>query len=529
MTPVDPPPRDTERDRRYEQLVELAPDGILVHDGERILSANAAAVRLAGASRADQIVGQPVDMLLHPPHLKAIALELASDTRPVQPVPPVRDTLHRVDGGNVEVEVRAQVFIEAGKPSAHLVIRDITERLAAEAVTREHAAQLQTTQRLEAVSALAAGVAHEVNNMLQVVLGFGTLLLDEREVTPESLASVREIIAAANHAAAITRQLLEFSRHAEHHPQPVDLSAMVRQLLPVIKQLAGAQRQLALSTLAPHVVLVDPGQLEQLVVNLIVNARHATTENDTITIVAAEVDVVTGALDADGRAIKPGRYGTLSVRDTGSGMDAATRARIFEPFFTTKRLGTGTGLGLAAVAGIMAQSGGHITVKSALGEGSMFTLLFPLLSPGALTDAAHALSTDSPLLHADRIPAVTTILVVDDEPAICTVTARVLERAGYTVALAHSGLEALEIIAQTGPPSLVLTDLGMPRMDGRELAQRMREHWPTVPVIFMSGYAPAAAEHPGASEPPRLMIQKPFNPAVLLANVAVALKAVRPT
>uniref|UniRef100_UPI0035625F39 ATP-binding response regulator n=1 Tax=Gemmatimonas sp. TaxID=1962908 RepID=UPI0035625F39 len=450
MIPVGPSRDDADRERRYEQLVELAPDGILVHDGEVILSANAAAVRLAGASRREQIVGQPVDMLLHPPHLKAVARRLTTDTSSVEPVPPVRDTLHRIDGGHVEVEVRAQVFIEGGKPSAHLVIRDITERLAAEDVTRELAAQLQATQRLEAVSALAGGVAHEVNNMLQVILGFGTLLLDEREVTPESLANVREIISAANHAAAITRQLLEFSRHAEHHPQSVDLSAMVRQLLPVIRHLAGEQRQLEVSALAPHVVWVDPGQLEQLIVNLIINARHATTENDTIAIVAAESEVETGVLDADGRSLMRGRYGTLSVRDTGSGMDAATRARIFEPFFTTKLLGTGTGLGLAAVAGIMAQNGGQISVRTAVGEGSTFTLFFPLMSPSTLSDPTYAPDADAPVSSAVRIAGETTVLVVDDEPAICKVTGRLLERVGYTVVLAGSGVEALDIIEQTG-------------------------------------------------------------------------------
>ncbi len=527
MTPLRPSSSDAIRDRRYEQLVELAPDGILVHDGDVILSANAAAVRLVGASRADQIVGQPVDILLHPPHLKAVARQLTSESRSVEPVPPVRDTLRRLDGGQVEVEVRAQVFIEAGKPSVHLVIRDITERLAAEDVKRELAEQTQATQRLEAVSALAGGVAHEVNNMLQVILGFGTLLLDEREVTSESLDNVREIISAANHAAAITRQLLEFSRDAVHHPQSVDLSAMVRQLLPVIRRLAGDQRQLEVSAIAPHVVWADPGQLEQLVMNLIINARHATTDSDSIAIVAADSVIVNGIFDYSGRSIVPGRYGVLSVRDTGSGMDAATRARIFEPFFTTKSIGTGTGLGLAAVAGIMAQNGGQITVTTAVGEGSTFTLLFPLQSPGEISDLPPPPSLPAPVRPSVRIPADTIILVVDDEPAICTVTARILARAGYTVELAHNGAEALELIERKGPPALVLTDLGMPGMGGQELAQRVREHWPAVPVMYMSGYAAGAAECDAVDDPLRMLIEKPFNPSELIAKVAVMLEAVR--
>lgn len=525
MTFFRPSPHDVERDRRYEQLVELAPDGILVHDGLVILSANAAVVRLAGASRREQIVGQPVDLLLHPPHLKAVARQLESDRRPVESAPAVRDTLHRLDGGRVEVEVRAQMFVEDGKPSAHLVIRDITERLAVEATTREHAAQVQATQRLEAVGALAGGVAHEVNNMLQVIVGFGMLLLDDHEGSPESVASVREILSAAKHAAAITRQLVEFSRHAVHRPQAVDLSAMVRQLLPVMQRLSGEHRKLEVEAFAPHFVWVDPGQLEQLVVNLIINARDATADNDTIAIVAAEAELVDVIRDIDGGPITPGRYGALSVRDTGSGMDAETRARIFEPFFTTKLIGEGTGLGLAAVAGIMAQNGGQITVQSARSTGSTFTLYFPLVSASPSPDPGALAPVGLPA----RIPAEATILVVDDEPAICSVTRRVLERAGYKVELANNGAEALALIERMGPPALVLTDLGMPIMGGRELAQRLQAHWPAVPVIFMSGYAADDTERFDADEPQRFLVEKPFDSSLLLARVAEVLNAARRT
>jgi two-component system cell cycle sensor histidine kinase/response regulator CckA len=286
------------------------------------------------------------------------------NTTRTAPSPPVRDTLHRLDGGIAQVEVGAQGFLEDGLPLVHLVIRDITERLAAEALTSELAAQLQATQRLEAVGTLAGGVAHEVNNMLQVILGFGIPLLDDRALEPQALASLSEIITAANHASGITRQLLEFSRHAEHHPQLVDLSAMVRQLMPVIRRLDGEHRRLEVSAVGSHLVWVDPGQLEQVLVNLMVNARHATADGDTIAVVASETVLATETLDIGGHPISPGRYGTLDIRDTGSGMDAATSARIFEPFFTTKPIGSGTGLGLAAVAEIMAQNGGRITVRS---------------------------------------------------------------------------------------------------------------------------------------------------------------------
>ena len=517
-----------QRSLRYEQLVELAPDGIVVHDGERILWANQAAVRLMGASRVDELVGQAVDRFIRPPHLKAIARALVGDTHRSAPAPPVRDTLHRLDGDTVEVEVRAQGFLEDGLPLVHLVIRDITERLAAQALTSELAAQLQATQRLEAVGTLAGGVAHEVNNMLQVILGFGIPLLEDRALDPQALASLSEIITAANHAAGITRQLLEFSRHAEHHPQLVDLSAMVRQLMPVIRRLAGEHRRLEVSAVGSHLVWVDPGQLEQVLVNLMVNARHATVDGDTIAVVATETVLATETLDISGHPIAPGRYGTLEIRDTGSGMDAATSARIFEPFFTTKPIGSGTGLGLAAVAGIMAQNGGRITVRSAPGVGTTFSLYFLLASPRQEASTERQAHVEPPSEQHAPVSGTHSILVVDDEPSVCTVTGRLLQRAGYTVTLANSGQAALDLIARTGPPALLLTDLGMPGMSGRELARHVRAQWPQVPVVFMSGYAAGAFTYDDVDEPQYQLLEKPFDPAALLSTVALVLAAVQP-
>jgi len=508
-----------ERDVRYEQLVEFAPDGILIHDGERILAANAAVLRLAGASRRDELIGRPVELILHPPYLKGVERQLTGAVRVEEQAPAVRDTFHRLDGREVEVEVRAQVFIERGKPSAHLVIRDITERLATEAVARDLAAHIQATQRLEAVGALAGGVAHEVNNMLQVIMGFGALLMDAPSTIDEAREDVSEILKAAVHAAAITRQLLEFSRHAVHRPQLLQLDVALRQLQPIIRRLAGENRRLEVLTNAARDIWMDPGQLEQLIINLVMNARHATSSAQLIWVSSSEAVVKEVIADVHGETIPVGVYATLVIRDTGTGMSREIQARIFEPFFTTKPVGEGTGLGLAAVAGIMAQNGGHITVRSESGKGTTFTLYFPEVVPETKA---------STVVAPARLPQVarragSTILIVDDEAAIRTVTGRILERAGFDVLYAHDGVHALELVARTGPPALVLTDLMMPEMGGRELARQLREQWPSLPILFLSGYAEGGAGSEGSMGGEFPYLEKPITPDVLVESIRVAL------
>ena len=223
MTGPEGQPEDGERDQRYQQLVELAPDGILIHDGGRIVLANASAVRLLGGTRRAQVVGLPIDTFLDPPYLKGVETQLTDSVSLTEPAPPVRETFHRLDGSELEVEVRAVAFMDHGRPSAHLVIRDITERLAAEQAARLMDERLQQAQRMEAVGALSGGVAHEVNNMMTVVLGFSDFLLRDLRLPAECLADVREITRAADRAAVVTRQLLAFSRRAVNRQQSVDL------------------------------------------------------------------------------------------------------------------------------------------------------------------------------------------------------------------------------------------------------------------------------------------------------------------
>ncbi len=510
-----------EREERYQQLVELAPESILIHDGERIVLANAAAARLAGATRRDELVGRPIDNFLNPPYLKAVQAHLLGSGDVAKRVP-VRDAFRRIDGSEVEVEVTAIAFLDHGRPSAHLVVQDITERLGLQAAARRVEEQLQQAQKMEAVGALAGGVAHEVNNMMSVILGFSEFLLRAPDMAEERLAEVRHIVRAAERTAAVTRQLLAFSRRAFHRPQVLQLGAALQDFEPVVRRLLGEERNLRLTSDVSPRVRVDKGQLEQVIVNLALNARDAMPAGGSLTITTAEIELPNEVASGDGAAIPAGRYGLVVVRDTGTGMDAATLTHVFEPFFTTKPAGKGTGLGLAAADGIMKQNGGYITVASAPGLGTTFTLYLPVLSVDVVERRGELRGEPLPP-GPDAAQAGATILLVEDEPSVRAIAGRSLERSGFRVLQASGGAAALELMEGRGQPDLVLTDLMMPGMGGAELARRLRERWPALPVLFMSGYSVEDLVRLGALGPQRALIQKPFTPDGLVRSVSAAL------
>jgi PAS domain S-box-containing protein len=509
--------------------VELAPDTILIHDGERIILANAEAARLAGATHRDQLVGQPIDKFLHPPYLKSVETQILGSGDVAKRVPPVKDKFRRLDGCEVDVEVTAIGFLDQGHPSAHLVVQDITERIAAQHAAHLAEERLQQAQRMEAVGALAGGVAHEVNNMMSVILGFSEFLLCAPGMAEERLSEVQHIMRAAERTAAVTRQLLAFSRRAFHQPQVVDVGAAVNALEPVVRRLLGEERHLEWTADASPRVRVDEGQLEQVIVNLALNARDAMPAGGTLSITTAETELPDGVASGDGVAIPAGCYALIVVRDTGTGMDAATQARAFEPFFTTKPVGQGTGLGLAAAAGIMRQNNGYITVASEPGKGAAFTLYLPVLFGAAAAVADRRgkprveLRGAPPPLGGDAGQTGAIILLVEDEPAVRVIAARSLERAGFRVLQASGGVAALELMDRHGQPDLVLTDLMMPGIGGTELARRLRERWPALPILFMSGYSVDDLRLQGVTDFEGLMLQKPFTPDGLVSGVAAAL------
>jgi PAS domain S-box-containing protein len=503
-------------EERYNRLVELAPDAILIHDGETVIMVNAAALVLAGAAERRQMVGRPVDLFLHPPHLKGLEMRIA-DPDYLGPILPVHDTFTRLDGSVLQVEVTTIPFVERGRPSAHLVIRDITQLLANQESARELDERIHQAERMEAVGLLAGGVAHEVNNMMVVVLGFSDLMLKDARLPADLLEDLRQIRNAGDRASMVTSQLLAFSQRAFRHASPTDLDRVVRDIGPTLVHLLGAEMKLCFSLDCTDPILIDRVQLEQVLVNLATNARDAMTSGGVLRLVTSTVTVGPGTVGHADVAIPPGRYGLIRVEDTGRGMTPDILQRIFEPFFTTKTIGRGTGLGLAAVFGIVRQNNGYVKVESVVGKGTTFLVYLALAEQRIEPEWRRS----DRRKHGDAEMRAC-ILVVDDEPAVRAISARILQREGYQVLQASDGRAALELMEKQGPPALVLTDVMMPGMGGDELARRIKEGYPGLPVIFMSGYSADDPRWQGF-EGIASVLQKPFFPDVLTHMVAAAL------
>lgn len=379
---------------------------------------------------------------------------------------------------------------------------------------------LRRVERLQAVGRLAGGVAHEVNNMMTVVLGLSEFLLRDLPKTDPRHADVREISRAAERAASVTRQLLAFSRQQIMQPRPLDLSAVAHGTEGMISRVLGPAHTLELR-LAPLLssVRADRGQLEQVLLNLVLNARDAMPDGGRLT-----VETAPALLDDEylrrhpGVEIRHGGYMMLAVSDTGCGMDRETQARVFEPFFTTKPVGEGTGLGLSTAYGIVKQSGGYIWVYSEPGIGSTFKVYLPAVAEEAGEWEVDEQSPARPLGGSE------TLLVVEDEEVVRLLTVRVLRERGYTVHEAADGAEALDVLARLSqPPDLVLSDVVMPAMSGRELGTRLSARAPDLPVLYMSGFTGDDVVQRGLLEPGMPFQQKPFHPDVLALQVRTML------
>jgi two-component system, cell cycle sensor histidine kinase and response regulator CckA len=381
--------------------------------------------------------------------------------------------------------------------------QDITEQRAGEAALRRSEEQLRHAQKMEAVGQLAGGIAHDFNNLLTGILSYSELLLQELRPDDPLRGDIEQIRHAGQRAAGLTRQLLAFSRRQVLQPRVLSLNGVVTELEPMLRRVVGGvvELQLELDPALWH-VLADPAQIEEVLVNLVVNGRDAMPQGGRLTIATANLRL--GATDdARGNGVRPGEYVTLVVRDTGVGMDVPTQARIFEPFFTTKAPGAGSGLGLCTVYGIVEQSGGHIAVESAPGQGAAFTMFLPRHAGPV---PAQARSDRRGLPHGTE-----TLLLVEDEATVRSSARRLLERHGYTVVEARHGVEALRIIEEHAPPiDLVITDLVMPEMGGRELVERLHARQPGLKVLFMSGYSERAVATDGVMPPGTGFVEKPF-------------------
>jgi PAS domain S-box-containing protein len=490
---------------RYRGLLEQASDAVLLvaADG-RLLEANPAACELSGYAR-DALLALRFEEAFAPEERERVRARLAALRGRETTL--FEGRLRRPDGTVVDVEASARALPDSGFLAG---LRDVSERKRLEA-------QLHQAQRMEALGRLAGGVAHDFNNVLSVITGCAQLLRQDLAAGRPEPDDVDEIIAAANRAQALTRQLLAFSKRQMLDPEVLSLDAIVHGLRAVLGRLLREDVALELTLEAGDVaVRVDPGAIEQVLANLALNARDAMPGGGRFTVTTRAVRLARAEPAVQG-TLAPGAYALLEVADSGVGMTADVLARAFEPFFTTKGPGAGTGLGLASVLGLVKQSGGELTIASAPGAGTAVRVYLPLAAHHAATAAA-----------APAVGGTETILLVEDDPAVRQTTRRLLERRGYRVLAADTPDAALNLV--TGGAAaidLLLSDVVMPDVNGPTLARLVRAVRPGLPVLFVSGYADpmtatAADEVAGA-----VFLPKPLDAADLAAKVRQALDAAR--
>lgn len=395
------------------------------------------------------------------------------------------------------------------------IAEDITARKRAEEALRQSEEQLRKGQRMEAIGRLAGGVAHDFNNMLTAIIGTAELAMLELHRDHPVRRDLKEIKQTADRAANLTRQLLAFSRQQILATGIFNLNDLLTNLEKMLHRLIGEHIELIIRP-TPEIGLVkiDAGQIEQVIVNLAVNARDAMPGGGSLTL-QTENFTVEPDFAAKPPELAPGEYVTLAVRDTGSGMSAEVKARLFEPFFTTKEVGKGTGLGLATCYGIIKQNGGHIVVESEIGKGSTFRLFFPRIQQPASTQPQPA--------YSDAIPPGTeTVLLVEDEPSVREVATRMLREQGYHVLVATNGEEAIQIARSHAGEAihLLVTDVVMPRLSGKAVADQLKAIRPDIKILFISGYSDDALLRHDAAEPSSFnFLQKPFSPSLLAFKI----------
>jgi two-component system cell cycle sensor histidine kinase/response regulator CckA len=502
-------------EERFRALVENSGDAIALLDRDgAIVYASQSTTRVLGIDPA-ALLGTGALALIHPDDVASVQARIATLRDRPGGVVTLSARFRHQDGswhdgeGNMtnrlhEPAVRALVFN----------YRDVTAQ-------RQLEQQFRQAQKMEAVGRLAGGVAHDFNNLLTVITSYGELLFEDLPEGDPRRDDLEQIRKAALDATGLTRQLLAFSRQQVLEPQVLDLNAVVGGAQKMLRRLIGEDVDLAVVP-APGLgaVKADPGQIEQVIMNLSVNARDAMPDGGKLTISLSNVEL--DATYTQGHSVvAPGAYVLLSVSDTGTGMDDHIKAHVFEPFFTTKERGKGTGLGLATVYGIVKQSGGFIWVYSELGRGTTFKIYFPRVDEVAPSVAMSA--------APQSLRGTETVLVAEDAGPVRAVTLQVLRRLGYTVLEAPDGQSALEIAAKhQGPLPLLITDVVMPEMSGRQLADRLKDQRPELKVLFVSGYTDDAITRHGILEPGIAFLQKPFTPESLARKVRDVLDSAPP-
>jgi hypothetical protein len=502
---------------QYRLLFDSNPHPMWVYDDDTLafLAANDAAVHHYGYSLDEFLAMTLRD--IHPPDEVPILDEFGARRREKRDLSAFHSTRvwkHRKkDGSLIDVEIAGSPIEFRGRRARLTLATDVTEK-------RRLEAQLLQSQKMESVGRLAGGVAHDFNNLLGVITGYGDLL--QRDIGPghPAFARVDEIRKAADRAAALTRQLLAFSRKQVLEPKVLDLNAVVSDIEKMLRRLIGEDVQL-ITVFGEDLgrVKADPGQMAQVIVNMAVNARDAMPEGGKLIIETGNVnlDETYARSRPDARA---GPHVMLGISDTGHGMSADTLSHMFEPFFTTKEQGKGTGLGLATVYGIVRQSGGHVMVYSEPGRGTTFKVYLPRFGE----EEEDALA--APVAIEPSPPGTETILLVEDEASLRVMIREILESAGYKVLEGPTPEEALAAAsAHAGIIHLVLTDVVLPRMSGRQLAEALRSSRPEARVLFISGYTDDAISHHGILEPGVHFLQKPFTTDALVRKVREVLDA----
>ena len=513
----------TERDIDRRQLLtvlEQSPFGIVIAEAPsgRFRFLNAKVAELFGESTMSEAIddysvahsGFHSDGRVVQPHEWPLARALQGEVVPNE----VIEIEHQRTGQRFEISINAAPVRDAeGRITAAVAMfRDVTEERRAEQHSRD-------VQRIQAVGTLAGGVAHEINNQMTTVMGFGTFVLRALGPQHPQSSDVRRVLQAGERAARVSQQLLAFTRQQVTQPRSLDLQEVVTELTPVLQQLLGSDKALRFSP-APGVsqVSADPDQVQQVLINLVANARDATETGDEVRITVEDVMVESELPAPLGEPVVPGHYVRLSIADTGSGMPPDTLARIFDPFFTTKPVGQGTGLGLPMVYGTMRRHGGYVVTQSAPGQGTTMELYWPVaVSAETTVDAVSA--DDHQQLYAGEEAV---IVVAEDEPAVRALTVRVLEEEGYHVVSGSDGVEALDSLVSAGvQPEVVVTDVTMPRMNGRQLSDAIRARWPDVGVLFISGHTGEGDVLERLLPTGAPFLRKPFTPEELASAVGM--------
>jgi PAS domain S-box-containing protein len=507
---------------RYRRLFETAQDGILIleADSGEIIDVNPFLADLLGYARADFLGKHIWDF---GPFHDVVASKDAFDQLQANDYIAYEDLpLQASDGHHIDVGFVSNVYEMGGERVIQCNIRDITARKAQDRARASLEDQLRASQKMEAIGGLAGGIAHDFNNLLSVILCYTKFALDTLPEGSELKADLIEVDKASRRATALTKQLLAFSRKQVMDPVPLDLNQVIESVETMFRRILGEDVALV-HHLARDLglTLVDRSQIEQVIMNLVVNARDAMPAGGTLTIETenVELDAHHAALHRD---MTPGSHVLVTVTDSGCGMSAETQGRIFEPFYTTKA-STGTGLGLSTVYGIVKQSGGNVCVASQPGHGTTFEIYLPRSHSARVAELAR------PPQRAPRcLTGTETILVVEDDDAVRSLAARILTAAGYTVLTACDGVEALRLChTHVGELPLIVTDVVMPLLGGRLFAAEVHESRPATRMLFMSGYSDDAIAHHGVLAAGARFLGKPFSAAELTRKVREILDEMR--